>query len=866
MQLSNLINPEAESQYREHSRDTVAENHPRLALRVLCLGLIVFAILVAEFGAIYAGGAHPENLAIAVAQALALVAVIVPVAYLVALRPAAAEHDLQVARLTAQLGVFNQGAIVAVTDGRGRIIEVNDPFCSLSGYSRAELLGQNHRMLNSSHHPQAFFMELYRTITTGEVWRGEICNVAKDGSYYWTHTAIVPTLNGAGRIVRYTSIGADITARKQAEEHARKLGEHHARAIQGSGICLWDWDLVSDRFEVNDQWASLLGYSREEITLTTADVWRDLVHPKDLAQVQLRLDRHCRGALPVFECEARLRHRRGHWVWVLMRGAVVERDACGLALQVSGQYFDVTAAKEAAQRTQQSEALLKAIVDVLPQHVFWKDREGNFLGANRAFRTDSGMDEVIGKNDRDMPWASGRANSFREGDRKIMDSRQPVLNLEEQVAGAGGAVKWLTTSKVPLVAARGDVWGLLGVSQDITTIKQTQTDLIDAMDAAEAANRAKGEFLATMSHEIRTPMNGIMGFADLLLDTTLDTDQESFAHMIRDSAGALTTIIDDILDFSNLEAGRISVLKAPFDAAVVAREVISLLRPHGAQKDIRFTLEWNAGTTQRLYADAGRFRQILLNLVGNAVKFTASGHVAIKASQQDAATVLIEVEDTGIGIPEKHIDRLFTRFTQADSSNTRKYGGTGLGLAIAKQLTELMDGKIGARSVIDVGSTFWFTMPAAPAEEINKPKPVTAARAAHITGDISDTAIAQQRRVLVVEDNAVNRMLAQRLLVRLGCVVDLAENGRIACQQMENQRYDLVLMDCQMPEVDGFEATRLIRTGEDRGRARTPIVALTANAMSQDRERCLAAGMDDYLSKPFAAIDIERTLRRWCGD
>lgn len=859
-----LANPGAHSPRSASARGAAAAVRPGPLFRLLCLGSVVLAILVAQCSAIYSG-LDGGNAFTVIVQALGIAAVIVPVAYLVALRPATQEQDFHVERLASQLDAFNRSACVAVTDGRGRVIEVNELFCRASGYSSAELLGQNLRMMNSGRHPHSFFMEMYRTITTGEVWRGDICNLTKEGAAYWMDTTIVPTLNREGKIVRYTSIHTDITARKQAEQLAAKQSTRHRRAIAGSGICLWMWDLVSDSFEVNEHWASLLGYARDEIGLTTADAWRDMVHPKDLAKVQQRLERHCRGTLPVFECEARLRHRQGHWVWVLMRGAVVERDECGLALQVAGQYFDVTPAKEAAQRTQQSEALLKAIVDMLPQRVFWKDRDGRFLGCNRAFKVDAGMEDIVGKTDHDMPWRGEQADFFQQWDRKVMEARQPTLNIVEELTDAKGAAKWLTTSKVPLLDASGTVWGTLGTYHDITSIKQTEADLIKAIEEADAANRAKSEFLATMSHEIRTPMNGIIGFADLLLHTTLDADQEAYARVIGDSAGALTAIIDDILDFSRIEAGCISLEKAPFDAEIVAREVINLLRPHSVQKDIQFTLEWNADTTHFLYADAGRFRQILLNLAGNAVKFTASGHVAIKASSAGDA-VLIEVEDTGVGIADKHMGGLFNRFTQGDSSTTRKYGGTGLGLAIAKQLTELMDGKIGARSVSGVGSTFWFTLPAARASESETQPPLEATPSPTATRDTSDTAITRERRVLVVEDNAVNRMLAQRLLTRLGCVVDLAENGRGACEQLQSKRYDLVLMDCQMPELDGFEATRLIRTGEGDGRPRTPIVALTANAMAHDRELCLAAGMDDYLSKPFAAIDIERILRRWCED
>jgi len=508
-----------------------------------------------------------------------------------------------------------------------------------------------------------------------------------------------------------------------------------------------------------------------------------------------------------------------------------------------------------------SEQQYRELVENLEQIVYQTDHQGNWVFLNPVWEKITGysLAESLGVSykkfihEADLPVV--RAARSRE-----LSGAERGTILEFRVCCKSGELRWLGGYCGPRFDSAGTIVGTSGSLTDVSTRKRTEEAMVAAKESAEAADRAKSEFLAVMSHEIRTPLNGLIGFADLLSETPLSGPQREYVLTIRNCGDSLLHLLNDILDFSKMEAGHFPVENRPFSIRQRVTEVVNLFSSYLTNRNLNLEVKYAEGVGDWIFGDGTYFRQVLVNLVSNAIKFTPHGKVEIMLSIVPGDVKVIrmlkvDVADTGIGIAVENIPRLFRPFSQADSSTTRKYGGTGLGLAICSRLLTLMGGKISVTSAAGKGScfSFWIPLKDVPPDQI----PTLIEKEVPQPSNLPD----HSPRILIAEDNSINRKVLNRMLDASGLKADTVENGRKCLEAIQNRDYDIVFMDIQMPEMDGYETALELR---ELG-SKAWIIALTADAMPDDQKKCFAAGMNDYLSKPLTKDNLQSALSRYFG-
>ncbi|GEM_PF-639280 len=651
--------------------------------------------------------------------------------------------EAQMARSIKELADFksalDEHAIVATTDAHGAITYVNDKFCAISKFSREELIGQNHRIINSKHHPHEFFNELWRTIRSGCVWKGEIQNRAKDGSIYWVNTTIVPFLDKHSKPVQYITIRADITARKRAEiellEKEHVLSESQRIGHIGSWI-----SKPTGQSSISDETYRIYGVSPDTF-VPSRESFLNLIHPDDRSSMQ-------------------------SWMAACMAG------------EKPGE---------------------------LVFRILWPDGSVRYISGHGELNYDA---------ENGMPY-------------------------------------------------------LAGTVQDITRRKQAEAALIFARDAANRANLAKDSFLATMSHEIRTPLGGLMGMLELLGFTPLNNDQRETVQAAMDSGQSLLRIVNDILDWSKIEAGKLELAPQSVSIAQLVAGVVNTYARVASANSLILEQHIDPRLSSAHIVDPLRLSQVLNNFVSNALKFTPKGRIEVGAEltgkQNSFEQVRFSVVDTGIGIAKDVQERLFVNYSQGSADTARMYGGTGLGLSICRSLADLMDGQLDLESVPGEGSAFSITLTLPVSSMEAEPLPVASEMMdiTHMQSAVFNGAKPDAPLVLVVDDHPINRRLMAIQLGLLGLRAETAENGETAFEMWRNGQFALVITDCHMPQMDGYELTQAIRRGEAEGmRPRTSVIAWTANALAGEESRCHAAGMDELLVKPADLARLKATLSK----
>ncbi|WP_266205705.1 PAS domain S-box protein [Pontibacter kalidii] len=739
-------------------------------------------------------------------------------------------------------------SLIYVKDTEGNIVLANQEFARLYGKPLHEVLGHNTVDIHHNKSEAEFYLETDRqVIAEHRELRLEERHTSITGETLWFSTIKKPLITSDGQ-VNVLSISTNVTEQRLANSRLKANEELHRLLSENSKDMVSLHNLDGSIIYVSKAVEEMLGYSQEEIMKLHP---KEVMHPEEVETVWAQIEEEVLELKKNVTLRHRMVHRDGttFWVEANVRPILNER---GEPLKFQSAVHDISHRRESEMALKNSEKKYRDLINYSPAFICTHDLDGviltvnpyllNMLGYTAEEMTGHSLVEFFPKqNEEKFLLYLQQFNT-----QSLVDGILTILNKENEER-----YLYYKNYKVeePNLAPY-----IIAIAQDITDRMRTEQELTRAKEAAEESARVKENFMANMSHEIRTPMNGILGMATLLRRTELDEAQQNYLDIICQSAENLLVIINDILDIAKIEAGKLELEEIPFNLSETVQHAFKTFIYKAEEKEIAYTLKAVQQSYPTLLGDPYRLNQVLLNLLSNAIKFTEEGSVTLSCQvleeQQDRLTVEFAVTDTGIGIPPSKIDYIFEGFSQAYSSTTRKYGGTGLGLSICKTLIEMQHGQIWVESSENEGSTFTFIL-TFPKSAVEQPD---------LQEEEIDFSSLGKIKVLLAEDNEINIFLAQAILEGWGAQVEVARNGREAVEMAEQGLYDVILMDIQMPEMSGIDATLEIRNLPDAQKSLVPIIALTANALKGDAEKYLAAGMNDYISKPFEEDKLFRKI------
>lgn len=727
----------------------------------------------------------------------------------------------------------------------GRVLWVNPAMERMTGYTISEFMTMLDPIgaMVAEEDRERVTIAFQKALRGGSAEKFEFRYLHKNGSIFWLEASWQPVFDKQGKPLGVRSSGRDITDRKKIENELRESRDMLIGLTNQVPGVVYQYRLYPDGRScfpfASEGMSAIYEVTPEEVREDATPAFGRL-HPLDHDNVS-NLIKESAATLQRFHCEFRVVLPRQGFRWRLS-DAMPRRLEDGSTLWY-GIITDITDRKHAEDELQN----LRTAVDQSANTVVITDPSGRIEYANPAFEKSTGytMEEVIGHNPRVLK--SGEQDAVFYHRLWASISSGEIWRGQFHNRRKDGTLYWESATISPVLNALGEVMHYIAIKEDITERKALEANLLEALERAKAANQAKSDFLAVMSHELRTPLNGVLGFAELLSDTPLNEEQQDYARTIRSSGNHLLDVVNDILDFSSLEKGRMILEAARVSVLdLVESSIVSIQKP-ATDKGLEFLWTIDPAAPSQIVGDERRIRQILINLLGNAVKFTSKGSVSLRVAMStgtETATLDFSVEDTGPGLSEEMLGLIFRPFTQADTTLHRQFEGTGLGLAISQRLAKGMGGQISVVSDPGRGSRFTLHLPvsrpaAAPPESLAA------------NGPLDAMPVPPHRCVLVVEDDPSNRALAGKMLDSIGYRAEFSTNGKEAVAAFAPDKYAAILMDMQMPVMDGLEATRIIRDIEASLGGHAPIVALTANVMPGDSDRCFAAGMDAFISKPF---------------